>query len=188
MGGTWKHGYGLIYWLLICVQVQGFAESLQHCISPQSSVTSLYGSYWAPYLPYKEVTELWGLIQCCKDSAKPCTTSWGCVHVGHIRDECVHVHMRTNLNHGIIPGNPVSGHCCGSYSGWRGLMKVHSSSVLLQNTTVHGLPVTSESTRCMMISISLGSSFHSTCRNIVGRLLRIYLGQGLLDGIHELLI
>ena len=25
--------------------VQGFAESLQQCISPQSSVTSLYGSY-----------------------------------------------------------------------------------------------------------------------------------------------
>ena len=67
-------------------------------------------------------------------------------------------------------------------------MKVCSSSVLLQNTIVHGLPVTSKSTRWMMIAISLGSSFHSTCRNIVGRLLRIYLGQGLLDGIHELLI
>jgi len=25
--------------------LQGFAESLQHCIRPQSSVTSLYGSY-----------------------------------------------------------------------------------------------------------------------------------------------
>jgi len=37
--------------------VQGFAESLQHCIRPQSSVTALYGSFSALNLPYKEVTE-----------------------------------------------------------------------------------------------------------------------------------
>ena len=49
--------------------IQGFAESLQHCITPQSSVTSLFR---AQCLPYKEVTEIWGLMWCCKDSAKPC--------------------------------------------------------------------------------------------------------------------
>ena len=54
--------------------IQGFAESLQHCIRPQSSVTALYGSFSALNLPYKEVTEFWGLIQCCKDSENPCTT------------------------------------------------------------------------------------------------------------------
>ena len=56
---------------MLCV-VQGFAESLQHCIRPQSSVTALYGSFSALNLPYKEVTEFWGLIQCCKDSENPC--------------------------------------------------------------------------------------------------------------------
>jgi len=34
------------------------AEPLQHCIKPQSSVTSLYGRFRAHYLPYKEGTEL----------------------------------------------------------------------------------------------------------------------------------
>ena len=53
--------------------VQGFAESLQHCIRPQSAVTSLYGRFRAQCLPYKEVTEIWGLMWWCKDSAKPCT-------------------------------------------------------------------------------------------------------------------
>ena len=38
--------------------LQGFSESLQHCIRPQSSVTSLYGRFSALNLPYKEVTEL----------------------------------------------------------------------------------------------------------------------------------
>jgi len=52
--------------------LQGFAEALQHCTRPQSSVCSLYGRHWALNLPYKEVTELWGLMWCCKDSAKPC--------------------------------------------------------------------------------------------------------------------
>ena len=42
--------------------VQGFAESLQHCIRPQSSVTSLYGRFRAQCLPYKEITEFWMLI------------------------------------------------------------------------------------------------------------------------------
>jgi len=37
--------------------IQGFAESLQHCIRPQSSVTASYGSFSALNLPYKEVTE-----------------------------------------------------------------------------------------------------------------------------------
>jgi len=40
------------------VLIQGFAESLQHCIRRQSSVTALYGSFSALNLPYKEVTEL----------------------------------------------------------------------------------------------------------------------------------
>ena len=53
-------------------QVQGFSESLQHCIRPQNSVTSLYGRFRAEKLPYKAVTELWGLMQCCKDSENPC--------------------------------------------------------------------------------------------------------------------
>ena len=44
--------------------------------------TSLYGSFSALILPYKEVTELWGLVQCCKGSENPCrcnefeTTAW----------------------------------------------------------------------------------------------------------------
>jgi len=42
----------------IALQIQGFAVFLQHCLRPQSSVTSLYGRFRAPYLPYKEVTEL----------------------------------------------------------------------------------------------------------------------------------
>jgi len=37
--------------------IQGFAESLQHCIRPQNSVTALYGSFSALKLPYKDVTE-----------------------------------------------------------------------------------------------------------------------------------
>jgi len=37
--------------------IQGFAESLQHCIRPQSSVTSSYGSFSALNIPYKEVIE-----------------------------------------------------------------------------------------------------------------------------------
>ena len=37
--------------------LQGFAESLQHCIKPQISVNALYGSFSALNLPYKEVTE-----------------------------------------------------------------------------------------------------------------------------------
>ena len=53
-------------------QIQGFAESLQHCIKPQISVTSLYGSFSTLNLPYKEVNEFWGLIQCCKDSENLC--------------------------------------------------------------------------------------------------------------------
>jgi len=53
--------------------VQGFSESLQQCIRPQSSVTSLYGRFRAEKLPYKAVTELWRLMQCCKDSAKSCS-------------------------------------------------------------------------------------------------------------------
>jgi len=36
---------------------KGFAESLQHFIKPQISITSLYGSFSALNLPYKEVTE-----------------------------------------------------------------------------------------------------------------------------------
>jgi len=56
--------------------VQGFARSVQHCIRPQGSVTSLYGRLGAQCLPYKDVTELWGLIQCCKGSAKPCNGSY----------------------------------------------------------------------------------------------------------------
>ena len=63
----WWH---LIYWKR---ETQGFSESLQHCIRPQNSVTSLYGRFRAEKLPYKAVTELWGLMQCCKVSAKPCT-------------------------------------------------------------------------------------------------------------------
>jgi len=41
------------------VEIHGFAESLQHCIRPQSSLTALhvYGSFSALNLPYKEVTE-----------------------------------------------------------------------------------------------------------------------------------
>jgi len=35
--------------------VQGFAESLQHCIRPQSSVTALYGSFSAPNLPLRKL-------------------------------------------------------------------------------------------------------------------------------------
>ena len=38
------------------VQLQGFTESLQHCIKPQISLTSLYGSFSALNLPYNEVT------------------------------------------------------------------------------------------------------------------------------------
>ena len=52
--------------------LQGFAKSLQHCIKPPISVTSLYGRFSALNLPYKEVTEFWGLIQCCKGSDNPC--------------------------------------------------------------------------------------------------------------------
>jgi len=37
-------------------KLQGFAESLQHCIKLQISVTSLYGSFSTLNLPYKEVT------------------------------------------------------------------------------------------------------------------------------------
>lgn len=39
-----------------------FAESLQQCIIPQSSATSLYGGFRAQCLPYKEASELRGLI------------------------------------------------------------------------------------------------------------------------------
>jgi len=35
--------------------LQGFAESLQHCIRPQSSATSLYGRFGAQCLPYKKL-------------------------------------------------------------------------------------------------------------------------------------
>ena len=38
--------------------VQGFSESLQHCIRPQNSVTSLYGRFRDEKLPYNEVTEV----------------------------------------------------------------------------------------------------------------------------------
>jgi len=38
--------------------LQGFAESLQHCIRPRISITALYASFSALNLPYKEVTEL----------------------------------------------------------------------------------------------------------------------------------
>ena len=54
------------------IAVLGFSESLQHCVRPQHSVTSLYGRFRAQKLPYKEVTEFWGLMQCCRDSAKSC--------------------------------------------------------------------------------------------------------------------
>jgi len=37
--------------------LHGFAESLQHYIKPQISLTSLYGSFSALNLPYNEVTE-----------------------------------------------------------------------------------------------------------------------------------
>ena len=65
-------------------EVQGFAESLQHYIKTQISLTSLYGSFSTLNLPYKEVTDFWGLIQCCKDSENSCkhqcttaiTTMW----------------------------------------------------------------------------------------------------------------
>ena len=46
--------------------LQGFAESLQHCIRPQSSVTALYGSSSALKLPCKEVTEFWGVAKFLK--------------------------------------------------------------------------------------------------------------------------
>jgi len=36
-------------------------STLQHCIRPQSSQTSLYGRLRTEKLPYKEVTELWSL-------------------------------------------------------------------------------------------------------------------------------
>ena len=56
--------------------LRGSAEPLQHCIRPQNSVTSLYGRYGALNFPYMKVTELWGLRQCCKDTAKPCIPNW----------------------------------------------------------------------------------------------------------------
>ena len=59
------------YKIKIC-WVQDFAEPLQHCIRPHSSVISLYGMHWALNLPYKEVTELWGLMWWCKDSVQQC--------------------------------------------------------------------------------------------------------------------
>jgi len=65
-------------WLVPCdSHLQGFSEFLQHYIRPQNSVTSLYGIFRAEKLPYEEVTELWGLMQCCKDSAKPCMGNVG---------------------------------------------------------------------------------------------------------------
>ena len=53
--------------------IQGFSEFLQPCTRPQNSVTSLYGRFSTEKLPYKAVTELWGLMQFCKVSAKPCS-------------------------------------------------------------------------------------------------------------------
>jgi len=38
--------------------LQEFSESLQHCIRPQNSVTSLYGRFRAEKHTYKAVTEL----------------------------------------------------------------------------------------------------------------------------------
>ena len=52
--------------------IQGFAESLQHCIRPQSSVTALYGSFSALKLPYKEVTEFWGVARILKIPVHSC--------------------------------------------------------------------------------------------------------------------
>ena len=64
-------------------RVQGFAESLQHSIKPQISVTYLFGSFPTLNLPYKEVTEFWGLIQCCKDSENPCNVSQDPLYSSH---------------------------------------------------------------------------------------------------------
>ena len=68
--------------------------------TPQNPVTSLYGSFRAEKLPYKAVTELCCLMQCCKDSAKPCIrlcASKGCgrrVHMDKDVPEGVHsTHM-----------------------------------------------------------------------------------------------
>ena len=51
-------------WDLMCVVTDNgsFAKYLQHCIRAQSSVPSLYGKFRVQGLPYKEGTELWGLI------------------------------------------------------------------------------------------------------------------------------
>jgi len=46
--------------------IQGFADTLQHCIRQQSSVTALYGSFSALKLPYKEVTGFWGVARILK--------------------------------------------------------------------------------------------------------------------------
>jgi len=44
---------------------------VRHKLQLVNSVTSLYGRFRAEKLPYKEVTEIWGLMQCCKDLQNP---------------------------------------------------------------------------------------------------------------------
>ncbi len=76
-------------------------------------------------------------------------------------------------------------------------MKVGASSLLFQNTTVRGPPVASESGRWMIAAISrLFLPLHVQADMVGGFLtklaqtpsIRVDVGQGPLDGIHELLV
>jgi len=42
--------------------VQSFAESLEQFVRSQTAIPSLYGRHWTLIYPYKECTELWGII------------------------------------------------------------------------------------------------------------------------------